>query len=108
MAKIIVFAEIIFAPKNVPFWSPNGPKMEAGGVQGPQKMGLKRRQSEKTYFLKNQFLGEKMGSENWILEGPKRSYKGKWAFPGELQPGEPGLRGRVGKGKLSLLSKLRS
>ena len=44
------------------FGSQNGPKMEAGGLPEPPKMGSKRAQSEKNIFFKKSIFWEKVGS----------------------------------------------
>ena len=66
-----------FHPKISDFGSQNGPKMEAGGVPEPQKMGLQRRQGEKNIFSKDIDFWERSGKQKRahfddIRRGPPR------------------------------------
>ena len=61
--------------KKTQFGSQNGPKMEAGGLPEPPKMGSKRGQSEKNIFFKKSIFWEKVGSRK---VGQKKRKRGTY------------------------------
>ena len=98
MAKITVFAEIMSASENVPFWVPKW--SQNGGWRRPRasKDGSEEAPKRKNIFSEKLIFERKSGKQKGRQKGPKRSYKGEWVFPSLLQACEAGPRGRVGKG----------
>ena len=98
MAKITVFAEIIFASKNVQFWVPKW--SQNGGWRRPRasKDGSEEAPKRKNIFSEKSIFGEKSGKRKLDPGGAKKVVQGGISISGGAATGRARATGKGREG----------